>query len=294
MAPYFPTAGDRLLEALDRGEDPFAQAAEARILRAFNTPANTTTAGPENYSDLIAVNTAAESYVSALAARAGYAQNTREASDKARWARNGFIRENRARYATEDQLLAATAAHLYGLATATAGPARETTKGHHRTRVTESLTLTRPATTTTSTGTAEVLLRIIDAGNGSSGYYSPEVLEQAAKDRVFPATTLIGVDHDTAAQQLDRPEGSLAKIAGHLIEDAYYSAGALYARARINSRWRYLVDDMAEAIGVSINASADLEETATGPVVARLIPSPLNRCDLVTVPGRGGGIASRL
>ena len=47
MAPYFTTAGDRLLEALDRGEDPFAQAAEARILRAFNTPVDTTTAGPD-------------------------------------------------------------------------------------------------------------------------------------------------------------------------------------------------------------------------------------------------------
>ena len=49
-------------------------------------------------------------------------------------------------------------------------------------RVTEAVTATA-----TPKGPGRVLLTIITPGQGSSGYYTPEVLERAATERVFGA-----------------------------------------------------------------------------------------------------------
>lgn len=151
------------------------------------------------------------------------------------------------------------------------------------------------AGTAVKTGPGRVKLTIISPGQGSSGNYSPEVLEQAAKDRVWPRGTQSHLDHNTEAERMERPEGSLRNLAGVLLEDAYVDTdGSLVAETRISSAWRDFVDDFGEFIGASIVASAEVSESKDGPVIERLIPSPFNRVDLVTVAGRGGRIAEVL
>lgn len=152
-------------------------------------------------------------------------------------------------------------------------------------RITEALG------TATATGPGRVKLTIITPGQGSSGTYSPELLEQAAKDKVFPRGTQSHVNHSTRTEELDRPEGDLRNLAGVLLEDARWDGEALVAEARIGSAWRDFVTEFGEFIGVSISAAAEIADDGT---VARLIPDPFNRVDLVTVAGRGGRIAEVL
>lgn len=155
-----------------------------------------------------------------------------------------------------------------------------------RTRITEAVTATA-----TPKGPGRVLLTIITPGQGSSGTYTPEVLERAATERVFPRGTQGMVDHPTLTEGADRPEGSLHNLALVLTEDARWDGNALVAEARVRSTYRDIVDEFSDFIGVSISAAAQIGD---GGVIERLIPDPFNRVDLVTVPGRGGRIAAVL
>ena len=105
-----------------------------------------------------------------------------------------------------------------------------------------------------------VPIRIISPGTGSSGYYPPEVLEQAAADGVFPAGTHMYIDHPGATESVDRPERSLRDLAGVLATPARWDPNhpdgpGLYAEARIYQPWQPLINEMAADIGVSIRAS---------------------------------------
>lgn len=157
------------------------------------------------------------------------------------------------------------------------------------------MTVTRIAEAVTATATPKgpgrVLLTIITPGQGSSGVYTPEVLERAATEKVFPRGTQGMVDHPTLTEGADRPEGSLHNLALVLTEDARWDGTALVAEARVRSAYRDLVDEFADFIGVSISAAAAIGD---GGVIERLIPDPFNRVDLVTVPGRGGRVAAVL
>ncbi|VXA92536.1 hypothetical protein [Citricoccus sp. K5] len=148
-------------------------------------------------------------------------------------------------------------------------------------------TTTAPA----NTGPGRVLLTIITPGQGSSGQYSAEMLERAAKDKAFPRGTQGHVNHTTAMEDMERPEGDLRNLALVLTEDARWTGDALVAEARVGSAWRDFVTEFGEFIGVSISAAAEISEDGT---VNRLIPDPFNRVDLVTVAGRGGRIAEVL
>ena len=153
-------------------------------------------------------------------------------------------------------------------------------------RVTEAVTATA-----TPKGPGRVLLTIITPGQGSSGYYTPEVLERAATEKVFPRGTLGLVDHPTATEGVERPEGSLHNLALVLTEDARWDGEALVAEARVRSTYRDIVDEFHDFIGVSISAAAEIGD---GGVIERLLPDPFNRIDLVSVPGRGGRVAAVL
>ena len=153
-------------------------------------------------------------------------------------------------------------------------------------RVTEAVTATA-----TPKGPGRVLLTIITPGQGSSGTYTPEVLEQAATEKVFPRGTLGLVDHPTATEGVERPEGSLHNLALALTEDARWDGEALVAEARVRSTYRDIVDEFHDVIGVSISAAAEIGDNG---VIERLLPDPFNRVDLVSVPGRGGKVAAVL
>lgn len=147
------------------------------------------------------------------------------------------------------------------------------------------------AASATRSGPGRILLTLITPGEGSSGYYSKEVLALAAEEKVWPRGTQSHVNHDTAFERQERPEGDLRNLAAVLVEDAYVNeAGALVAEARVGSQWRDFVEDFQEFIGASIVANAEVANGKNGRVIERLLPGPFNRVDLVTTAGRGGRI----
>ena len=104
-------------------------------------------------------------------------------------------------------------------------------------------------------------------------------------------------DHQTDAEERERPEGKLDDLAGELLTDAIWqnegAAGpGLYADAKTFNRYKGLVDELAPHIGTSIRASGRAKE---GEVDGRkgLIINALTRSrsvDYVTMPGAGGKI----
>jgi len=136
-----------------------------------------------------------------------------------------------------------------------------------------------------------IKVTIATPGMGSSGHYSTEVLQAAARERVFPAGLHMMIDHSTASQQRERPEGSVRDLAGVLTTDARWDGSALIAEAELMPAHADLLAPMAGVIGVSLRASGDVEMGEVGGQyvrkITRLIP-PAASVDFVTKAGRGG------
>ncbi|MFC8732173.1 hypothetical protein ACFT5B_06925 [Luteimicrobium sp. NPDC057192] len=162
--------------------------------------------------------------------------------------------------------------------------------------MTVTLTESRPLTeaATPADGPARLLVKIISPGWGSSGYYSTEALQAAAGPEIFPAGTQMFLDHPTATEQWERPERTVKDLAAVTTEDARWdpSIGALVAEARVFAPWRQPIADMADAIGVSIRAAAEVEqgeaEGRRGTIITALTEG--YSIDFVTKAGRGGAI----
>lgn len=140
----------------------------------------------------------------------------------------------------------------------------------------------------TKAGTA--LIQLITPGTGSSGVYPQEALEAAARDGVFPAGTQMFADHPGVTETHDRPERSIRDLAGVLTENAYWDGTALVAEAQLFDPWRGIVSQMRDAIGVSIRATARVDESDSEgrPIIAALEQGI--SVDFVTKAGRGGAI----
>jgi len=151
--------------------------------------------------------------------------------------------------------------------------------------------ITEAGAVTAKTG-GRLRIKIIDEGQGSSGFYPAEVLEQAATDKVFKAGTLMFADHPTESEDWQRPERSIKDLAGVLATDAVYEDGALYAEAKVFSGWREPLAEMADTIGVSIRAGAEvaIEDNGGGPVQVIKRLTYAASVDFVTMAGRGGAI----
>lgn len=164
--------------------------------------------------------------------------------------------------------------------------------------ITEAGTLTPPS----STGKLHITL--ITPGWGSSGYYSAEVLKQAAADKVFPAGTQMHIDHMSPTDEYERPAGTLNTLAAVLEQDAYWDAnyvdeetgnkGRLAAEAMLGSKYRTEITEFAKYIGTSVAVGVDIKageaEGRRGQIIEAMYPHKLNRVDFVTVAGRGGKI----
>lgn len=142
-------------------------------------------------------------------------------------------------------------------------------------------------------GPGRLAVQIINPGWGSSGYYSQDVLEAAGRDRVFPAGTHMYINHPTAQENYERPERDLNTLAGTLTEDAHWDGEKLVAEVAVFSKWREAVAEMKDVIGVSIRASAEVEEGGEaegrkGRIITRLVEG--TSVDFVTKAGRGGKI----
>jgi hypothetical protein len=134
-------------------------------------------------------------------------------------------------------------------------------------------------------------IQIITPGWGSSGYYSADVLERAAKNRVIPKGTHMYLNHASETERSDRPEREVEKIAAVLAEDAVWDGTRLVGDADIMTPHAEMIEALAPYIGVSISGSAtDITigeaEGRRGPIIEDL--AHVDSVDFVTHAGRGG------
>jgi hypothetical protein len=139
-------------------------------------------------------------------------------------------------------------------------------------------------------------IKIIAPGWGSSGYYSPEVLQRDGP-KVFTKGLKMYWDHPTTTEEAQRPERSLKDLAGEFISDATYqengkSGPGLYGDAKIFESYQKPVNELAPHIGVSIRALGKAEngqaDGKKGPIISEI--SAARSVDFVTTAGAGGKV----
>lgn len=141
-------------------------------------------------------------------------------------------------------------------------------------------------------------IQLITPGWGSSGYYSPEVLKEAATNKVFAAGTSMYIDHQTLSEANDRVHGerSLKDLAARFATDAHWDGHALVADVEAFGAWRPVIADMAEHVGVSIRSMGRGEPGAAegrqGLVVSSI--DQAKSVDFVAEAGRGGRVLQLL
>jgi len=163
--------------------------------------------------------------------------------------------------------------------------------------VRETATLSeRAAADVKSTGKMPV--QFISPGWGSSGYYSPEVLQEAVANRVLPAGTHMYADHPTKRDRTERPERSIRDLMAVTTSDAQLAEdGSLRGEIRVMAPYQALIQDLAPHIGVSIFGDAtDVYEGEAEGRRGRIIEGldKIHSVDFVTRAGRGGQILSVL
>lgn len=146
----------------------------------------------------------------------------------------------------------------------------------------------------------EISLRIIAPGQGSSGYYSAEMLKRDGP-KVFTTGLHMYADHPSATEDKDRPERSIKDLVGQLTSNAVWqdegAAGpGLYATAKVRSDVAPLIEELAPSIGVSIRA---LGKASAGEVDGKKVRNVdslevAKSVDFVTVPGAGGKVLDLL
>ena len=148
-------------------------------------------------------------------------------------------------------------------------------------------TVIRESTGALTVAAGRIRIRLIDEGQGSSGYFPASTLEQAATDRVFKAGTRMHLDHPSITEAETLPERSVKDWVGVLAEDAVWDAEsrALEADATVFAGWRQTVEDLAPHVGVSIRAYATAAPDGT---ITRLTEAL--SVDYVTAAGRGGKV----
>lgn len=137
----------------------------------------------------------------------------------------------------------------------------------------------------------KIEVTIISPGMGSSGLYTSDVLEAAARDKVFPKGLQLFLDHPTSREAQDRPERSVRDLAGVLATDARWTGSALVAEAEVLPTHSELVAALEGVAGMSIRAQGDVEMATVGGQRVRKITrlmAPADSVDFVTRAGRGG------
>jgi hypothetical protein len=144
------------------------------------------------------------------------------------------------------------------------------------------------------------LLKLIQPGWGSSGFYPKSVLERDGP-LVFTEGLKTFLDHPTKEEDKARPERSLHDLAGVLTSNARYmetgpDGPGLYADAKVFSAFREVVNELAPHIGVSIRALGKAApgeaEGRKGPIVESI--GVARSADYVTQAGAGGRVMELL
>ena len=161
----------------------------------------------------------------------------------------------------------------------------------------ESGELTSEAVPLTEAATGgNIPIKIIQAGWGSSGYYSKEVLQRDGP-KAFKAGLHMYVDHPTPQEEASRPERSLQNLAAVLASDAQWmengKAGpGLYATAKVFGDHAASIAERGKHIGVSIRAMGMAKtgeaEGRKGAIIEAITVG--KSVDFVTLPGAGGAV----
>ncbi len=141
------------------------------------------------------------------------------------------------------------------------------------------------------------VVKLIAPGWGSSGFYPVDVLKRDGPN-VFKAGLHNFIDHPTAIEDRDRPEGSLSKLASVLTEDATWkddykgNGPGLYSKVKANDMFGQFLDGFSDNIGMSIRASGKVKigeaDGKKGPIVESITTA--KSVDYVTLPGAGGKV----
>lgn len=138
-------------------------------------------------------------------------------------------------------------------------------------------------------------IKLIAPGKGSSAFYPAEVLKRDGPN-VFTEGTHVYLNHATAAEEAQRPEGDVRNLAGVLTRPAYWSEShrngpGLYSRMKVFADHAQTVEEKAPHVGMSIRACGVREagKTQDGlPILKELTAA--ESVDVVTRPGAGGMI----
>lgn len=136
-------------------------------------------------------------------------------------------------------------------------------------------------------------VQFITPGVGSSGYYSPDVLKEAAGADLFPAGMQLYINHPSASERRERPERDIMAIGAVSTSPGVWNekTQAVEASIKVFEHHAWLKDpDFRKAIGLSIRADGIVSEGEHDgrrmPIVEEL--TEVYSTDFVTKAGRGG------
>lgn len=131
--------------------------------------------------------------------------------------------------------------------------------------------------------------KLIEAGQGSSGLYSADMLAEYGP-QAFPVGTHSYLNHKSYDEEWNQPERRVQDIAGVLVSTPEFYENALWGDIEFNSQGAALVEELKDHIGLSIYAIGESEEYDGGVNITKMLYSPLNSIDIVTRAGAGGKI----
>ncbi|RYG57252.1 hypothetical protein EON80_28490, partial [bacterium] len=140
-----------------------------------------------------------------------------------------------------------------------------------------------------------ILVKLIDAGVGSSGYYAQEVLEAACTAGKFPEGLRMFANHQTEAERAARPEGDVENVVAITREAGYWDANGkagpgVYAKAEVKKHWQPFVESMGYDMEVSVDGGCYFSHGEVDGRQMRIIEEivSVKSVDFVTRAGRGG------
>ena len=140
--------------------------------------------------------------------------------------------------------------------------------------------------------------RLVAVGTSLNGIvFSREVLETYGP-AAFPKNTRSHADHQSWREEDEHPVNSVKTLVGHIdsdpVMDTVDGIEGLYANIKFSEAFAPFIEEFHDVIGLSIHAyylADELDERNDGlEVVSKLIPSPTNTVDVVTVPAAGGKV----
>lgn len=147
---------------------------------------------------------------------------------------------------------------------------------------------------------AEMEIKLIAPGKGSSAFYTPEALKQSVDDGIFD-NAQIYINHATKTEESARPEGNWHDLAGAIKGKPYYleshkQGPGLFGKAVFTPQYAPEVRAKAAISGMSIRANGDaVMESGGRPQLREGVPvlkkfTSAESVDIVTRAGAGGMI----